>query len=195
MLIDLFGVPGTIILVMLIIIGVTIFFVHRAKTTPSKVQKNITKEEQADNGFIAELQGVHWYGLPANEGAKLLIDLYNDKLVFRTRNSNILTIEKQSIIAITSRSEKEIISSITKGTTKGGLGAAAVGGVLLGPAGMLTGAMVGKKKHQSETRTKTKKHLYFVLKNNTQYGEIALMVKSKGKLRRFVDMCNSALLR
>ena len=91
--------------------------------------------------------------------------------------------------------EKEIISSITKGTTKGGLGAAAVGGALLGPVGMLTGAMVGKKKQQSETKTKTKKNLYFVLKNNTQYGEIALMVKSKGKLRRFVDMCNSALLR
>jgi len=59
----------------------------------------------------------------------------------------------------------------------------------------VAGAVVGKKRNQSETKNKTKNHLYFVLKSNTQYGEIALEVKSKGKLRRFVDMCNSALLR
>lgn len=194
-MIDLFGVPGTIILVMLIVAGAIFFFIHRAKTTPNRVKKNTKKESQSDNGFIAELMGVHWYGLPANEGAKVFIDLCEDKITFRAKNGDILSVAKEQVIAITSRTEQEIISSITKGTTKGGLGAAAVGGALLGPVGMLTGAMVGKKKQQSETKTKTKKHLYFVLKNNTQYGEIALMVKSKGKLRKFVDMCNSALLR
>ena len=186
---DLFGSVGTVI-VGVLAIAVIAFLIYRKATGTAKA-----KEVATENGVVAELAGVHWYGLPANEGAKVFIDLCDDRITFRAKKGDILSIPKEQIIAITSRTEKEIISSITKGTTKGGLGAAAVGGAMLGPVGMLTGAMVGKKKQQSETKTKTKKNLYFVLKNNTQYGEIALMVKSKGKLRRFVDMCNSTLLR
>jgi hypothetical protein len=190
---ELFGGIGSIIVIVMaaIVIACVIFAVYK-KSTGGSVK---AKKAQIEDGIIAELAGVHWYGLPANEGAKVFIDLCEDRITFRAKGRDILSIAKEQVIAITSRTEKEIISSITKGTTKGGLGAAAVGGALLGPVGMLTGAMVGKKRQQSETKTKTKKNLYFVLKNNTQYGEIALMVKSKGKLRRFVDMCNSALLR
>lgn len=190
---ELFGGIGSIIVIVMtaIVIACVVFVIYK-KSAGGSVK---AKKSQNEDGIIAELAGVHWYGLPANEGAKIFIDLCDDRITFRAKKGDILSITKEQVIATTSRTEKEIISSITKGTTKGGLGAAAVGGALLGPVGMLTGAMVGKKKQQSETKTKTKKNLYFVLKNNTQYGEIALMVKSKGKLRRFVDMCNSALLR
>lgn len=190
MLQDLFGNIGAIIFPVLVVACVVALVYIKKKATSN------AKQEMAERGVFAELAGTHWYGLPANESAKVFIDLSNDGIAFRAKNGNdILSIAKEQIIAISSRSEKEIISSITKGTTKGGVGAAAVGGALLGPAGLVAGAVVGKKRNQSETKNKTKNHLYFVLKSNTQYGEIALEVKSKGKLRHFVDMCNSALLR
>lgn len=190
MLEKLFGGIGAVI-VSILLVAVVAFLIYIKVKAASKA-----KQDMAERGVSAELAGIHWYGLPANESAKVFIDLSNDGITFRAKNdSEILTIAKEQIIAISSRSEKEIISSITKGTTRGGVGAAAVGGALLGPAGLVAGAVVGKKRTQSETKSKTKNHLYFVLKSNTQYGEIALEVKSKGKLRQFVNMCNSALLR
>lgn len=190
MLQELFGDIGAVIFLILLV-AVAAFLIYIKVKSASKA-----KQDMEERGIFAELAGVHWYGLPANESAKVFIDLSNAGIAFRAKNGNdILSITKEQIIAVSSRSEREIISSITKGTTKGGVGAAAVGGALLGPAGLVAGAVVGKKRNQSETKNKTKNHLYFVLKSNTQYGEIALEVKSKGKLRHFVDMCNSALLR
>lgn len=189
MLQALFGDIGAVI-VPILFVAVAAFLIYiKVKSTSN------AKKAMAEQGISAVLAGIHWYGLPANEGAKVFINLFDDRIAFSSKNGDILSIGKEQIIAISSRSEKEIISSITKGTTRGGVGAAAVGGALLGPAGLVAGAVVGKKRNQSETKNKTKNHLYFVLKSNTQYGEIALEVKNKGKLRGFVDQCNSALLR
>lgn len=73
MLQKLFGDIGAVIFLILLV-AVAAFLIYIKVKSASKA-----KQDMEERGILAELAGVHWYGLPANESAKVFIDLSSQK--------------------------------------------------------------------------------------------------------------------
>ena len=138
----LFGDTGSIMLFILMFAALCLIIYNTVKK----------KHQKISDGLIASFMGLHVAGLPRSEGHKIYLDAYDKSIVFTIgKNKNALKIEipKDQIKAIASKTESEVIGSVERGYTTGGLGLAMIGGLVLGPVGMLTGAIVGRRRSNS----------------------------------------------
>lgn len=165
-----------------IVISVLVILFRKA----SKPGTTSTKSELPDYK-VSTLKGVHIYGLSANEGIKVSADLYKDRIVFRSGNSEIESIGIEDIVSVSSRSEQEIVGSITTGTSKTG-----VASTLALMNGDLAAAYFFRPKTTTyETKNKVETYWFFVL--DTATISIILQVKSRSALYHFVNLCNDML--
>ena len=136
---------------------------------------------------ISTLKGYHICGLSTYGGKKVSVDLYKDRIVFRSGKSELESIGMEDFVSASFRSEKEIVGSRTVGKQQPGLAYSVM---------RVSGnyARVYRRGHQTtvyETKNKVEVHWFFVLDTTTT--SITLQVKSYSAVYYFVNLCNDTL--
>lgn len=172
----LLNVVLPILIIALIIKGVSYF------------RSNILKiDRSGESGEISRLKGYHLYGLSANEGEKVLAELYQDRIVFRYAADEEESVEKDRIVSISSHTQQEIVGQITTEKRKGSVASAMA--ALNGDWG--AALFFGNRPSTYETKNKVETNWF--LEVDTTTISVILQVKSSSALRQFVDLCNRTL--
>lgn len=153
----------------------------------NKFPKSITPNANKKHGLISTLKGYHVYGLSANEGVRVSADLYKDRVVFRSGNYEIESIDKTDIISASSRSEQEVTGSTTVGKQRAGVAST----VALMSGDFAAAYFLRPKTTNYKTKNTVKRYWYLVIDTSTI--SVILQVKSRSSLYYFVDMCNDML--
>jgi len=163
-----------------ITLGLLLFFCN-------KLSGKITPQTKTGKGIVASMNGYHICGLSANEGIKVSADLYKDRIVFRSGNSEIESIDKSEIVFVASRSEQEIVGSTTTGKSRTGVAST----VALMSGDLAAAYFLRPKTTTYKTKNKIETYWFFVLDTTTI--SIILQVKSRSALHYFVNLCNDTL--
>ena len=153
----------------------------------NKFPRAVLPNADKKRGLTSSLKGYHICGLSANEGIKVSADLYDDRIVFRSGNSEIESIDASDITFISSRSEQEIVGSTTTGKSRTGVAST----VALMSGDLAAAYFLRPKTTTYKTKNKVETYWFFVLDTTTI--SIILQVKSRSALHYFVNLCNDTL--
>lgn len=160
--------------------------INLPKTSHSKSNSD-TMPASAAPRPLAVLKGEHVCGLSANEGDKISVQLYDDKVSFLQDKRLLAQFDTADILAASSHSEEVITGTTT--TARQGLGLAS--SVAIAKGDWAAAYLLRPRTTSYETKNKTDIYWYFVL--DTTLNEVVIHVRSKDDLFRFVERCNDIL--
>lgn len=157
------------------------------KEWASSETSETTSSSSAEPRPLAVLKGEHVCGLSANEGDKISVQLYDDKVSFLQDKRLLAQFDTADILSACSHSEEVITGTTT--TARQSLGLAS--SVAIAKGDWAAAYLLRPRTTSYETKNKTDIYWYFVL--DTTRNEIAIHVRSKNDLFRFVERCNDML--